>query len=146
MFDPVARRYSGQSLSQTYITNEKEKKRVYNERVLEVENGTFTPLVFSVYGGMGKECNTFFKRLTSMLAEKRGEKQSIVATWLRTKTSFALLRSCLVCLRGSRYHYYRPTVSNTTIGIEMKEGSSNSAIMMMHETLLIAQLQQFLYK
>ena len=53
VFDPLTRRCQGQSLAQTYVTNEKEKKRMYNRRVLEVENGTFTPLVFNVYGGMG---------------------------------------------------------------------------------------------
>ena len=54
VFHPNARRF--QSLKQTYVTNEKEKKRAYNQGVLEVENGTFTPLVFSVFGGMGEEC------------------------------------------------------------------------------------------
>ena len=44
--------------------NEKEKKRQYNERVLEVEHGSFTPLVFSSNGGMGRECSTFYKRLS----------------------------------------------------------------------------------
>ena len=29
------------------------KKREYNERILEVENGSFTPLVFGTNGGMG---------------------------------------------------------------------------------------------
>lgn len=31
------------------------KKKSYNRRVLEVENATFTPLVFSTCGGMGEE-------------------------------------------------------------------------------------------
>ena len=97
VFDPSARRYQNQTLSQTYITNEKEKKRGYNERVLQVENGTFTPLVFSVHGGMGPECKTFFKRLASLLSEKRNENLAAVSTWVRTRISFALLRSALVC-------------------------------------------------
>ena len=54
VFDPLAKRYKVESLEQSYRSNENEKKRFYNERVLEVENGTFNPLVFSVYGGMGK--------------------------------------------------------------------------------------------
>ena len=36
--------------------HEQEKKRNYNRRIMNIENGTFTPLVFSVFGGMGKEC------------------------------------------------------------------------------------------
>ena len=78
IFDPLAQSYSTQSLSQTYSKHEKEKKRCYNERVLNVENGTFTPLVFSAYGGMGRECSTFYKRLYEMIAEKRKEERSIV--------------------------------------------------------------------
>ena len=30
----------------------KRKKRQYNERVLQVGNGSFIPLVFSIYGGI----------------------------------------------------------------------------------------------
>ena len=33
--------------------NENEKKRKYNSRVTEIEQGTFTPLVFTTTGGMG---------------------------------------------------------------------------------------------
>ena len=52
-----------QSPSQIHLTTEsvikkyeQEKKRNYNRRIMNIENGTFTPLVFSVFGGMGKEC------------------------------------------------------------------------------------------
>ena len=40
--------------------NEQEKKRAYNERVLQIEHGTFAHLVFSIYGSMGRECRTFY--------------------------------------------------------------------------------------
>ena len=33
-----------------------EKKRKYNSRVTEIEQGTFTPLVFTTTGGMADEC------------------------------------------------------------------------------------------
>ena len=69
VFDPNASRYT--KLSQSYALNEKDKKRNYNERILDVDNGSFTPLVFSLNGGMGRECRTFYKRLSVMLAEKR---------------------------------------------------------------------------
>ena len=36
---------------------ENEKKRVYNQRVIEIEHGTFTPLVFGTNGAMAKESN-----------------------------------------------------------------------------------------
>ena len=53
VFNPNARRYAKQELSKTYQLNEKEKERLYNERIMQVEHGTFTPLVMSATGGMG---------------------------------------------------------------------------------------------
>ena len=70
--------------------------------LVNVENGTFTPLVFSVNGGMGRECKKLYSRLTEMTAEKRNISNSIATTFIRTKISFSLLRSMLLCIRGSR--------------------------------------------
>ena len=39
--------------------NEDEKKKEYTERVLNVEKGNFTPLVFLTSRGMSKECKRF---------------------------------------------------------------------------------------
>ena len=47
VFNPNANRYVNQSLKKTYEINEKEKKRVYNERVQEIEQGSCTPIVMS---------------------------------------------------------------------------------------------------
>ena len=47
-----------------------EKKRKYNERILQVENESFTPLVFSVNGGMGKEANKCYSVIAEKLAKK----------------------------------------------------------------------------
>ena len=102
VFDPNALRYFNINLQKSYSRNEMEKKRHYNDRVLEVENGSFTPLVFSIYGGMGRECQTFYHRLDEMIAEKQNAKLPIVISWLRTKICFSLLKSCLLCIRGSR--------------------------------------------
>ena len=41
---------------QIYRMHENEKKRIYSKRVTEIEQGTFTPLIFTTTGGMGKEC------------------------------------------------------------------------------------------
>ena len=86
-----------------------------------MENGTFTPLVFSVHGGMGQECRMFYKRLSSLLSEKRGENYSMVASWVRTRTSFSLLRSALMSIRGTRHRYYQPTVAEVDIELDLAE-------------------------
>lgn len=102
VFDLSARRYKGLELSKCFKRNEEEKKRHYNERVNLVEYGTFSPLVFSTNGGMARECHTFYKRLSGMLAEKRGVSTHQTTSFLRSKISFSLLKSALLCIRGSR--------------------------------------------
>ena len=55
--------------------------------------------MFSVTGGMGRECSMFFKKLNQLISIKRKEKLSVVTYGIRCKISFALLRSCLLCIR-----------------------------------------------
>ena len=98
VFNPYAQRYSTQSVKSSYIINEKEKKRQYNRRILEVDRGSFIPLIFSTTGGMGRECNSFIDALATMLAEKRYQPFSNVINWIRTKISFALTRSMILCI------------------------------------------------
>ena len=42
---------------------------MYASRVMEVEQATFTPLVFTTTGGMVPECQAYYKRLAK---ERRG--------------------------------------------------------------------------
>ena len=102
VFDPSASRYLNQNLRQCYQRNEREKKNAYNERILNIEHGSFTPLVFTIQGGMSRECHMFYKRLSELISIKRNEPLALMTNWVRTKISFALLRSCLLYLRGSR--------------------------------------------
>ena len=91
--NPIAKRYSTQSLSAAHKRNENEKKKSYNQRVQQIEHGTFTPLVFSSFGGMAHECNAFYKRWERRIAGKRGQEFAVIMNWVRTKLSFSLLRS-----------------------------------------------------
>ena len=50
---PNADSYRDLSPKQIYRIHENEKKLKYNSRVTEIEQGTFTPLVFTTTGGMG---------------------------------------------------------------------------------------------
>ena len=81
---------------------ENEKKRVYNQRVIEIEQGTFTPLVFGTNGAMAKECQICHKLLAKKLSLKRNKKYCEIMSLIRTQISFSLLRSMLICIRGSQ--------------------------------------------
>jgi len=102
VFNPLAARYRDTDLNKCYLQNEKEKKRHYNERVLNVEHGSFTPIVLSANGGVGREGEKFYSRLAEMISQKRKTHYSIVAAWVKRKISFSLVRSVMLCVRGSR--------------------------------------------
>ena len=102
VFDPNAGSYSKQTLKQCYSLTENEKKRYYNTRIMEVDQGSFTPLVFTIAGGIGGEDRAFYSRLATLLSLKNGIEKSKVLSWVRSKVNFALLRTMLLCLRGSR--------------------------------------------
>ena len=115
VFYPFAPSYSCKPLAAVYKEHERKKRLEYGRRVREVEQGSFTPLVFTANGGMAPEATVTFKRLASLLAEKRDESYSSIMGWLRCKISFNLLRSALLCLRGSRS---RPTEGSESTTIE----------------------------
>ena len=70
----------GKETSTIFKEQEEEKKRKYQQRVLDVEMGSFTPLVFGTNGGMGADCNCFLKRLAEKLSEKNEEPYHITIT------------------------------------------------------------------
>ena len=102
VFHPNAPSNSSRSLPAAYKKHEDEKKRTYGQRILEIEHGVFTPLVLSTSGGMGREAQTFYKRLADLLSLKRDVPYCSLMGWLRCKLSFATLRSAVMCIRGSR--------------------------------------------
>ena len=111
VFNPYAPSNRQPSLPATYKKHEQEKKRQYLQRIREVENSSFTPLVFSSAGGMAREARIFYKRLASLLAEKWDQPYSTTMDWLRCTLSYSLLRSSILCLRGYRSshgHAIRP--------------------------------------
>ena len=102
VFNPYAKSYMSQNLEAAFKMGENSKKRAYNTRVIRIEHGTFTPLVFSSCGGNGFETGAFISKLTEKLAEKKDLAESVVSNYIRTKVSFELVRSQVACIRGSR--------------------------------------------
>ena len=109
-------------LNQIYRQHETEKKRQYASRILEVEQATFTPLVFSTTGGMAVECKRYHSRLAELVATKKG--YATTMSWIRARVSFALLRSALLCLRGSRATR-RIHLELTDIDFDIEKGHAN---------------------
>ena len=102
VFNTFAESNQSPCLAATFRRHEGDKRRAYEEHIREVEQGSFTPLVFSSSGGMGKATSVTYKRLASLLSEKWNSPYSLVMGWLRCSLGFSLLHSSLMCLRGSR--------------------------------------------
>ena len=65
-----------QGPQQIYCIHENDKKRLYWRRVLDVEHGSFTPLLFTTTGGMGKECIRYHSGLAELEAATNEEHYS----------------------------------------------------------------------
>ena len=102
VFHPNCKTYVGREVAKVYKEKEQGKKRAYNERIIQVEKGTFTPVVFSTFGGMGQEADRYHKRLAELISEKRHENYSDVVNYIRTRLRFCLLKCILISLRGTR--------------------------------------------
>ena len=58
--------------------------------------------MFTPYGGTGREAEIFMTELVQKLAERKNMTSNTVIHWSRSKGSFNLLKSAVMCLRGSR--------------------------------------------
>ena len=103
---PNSPSYIDKTPEQIYEQHEREittvgiTKRNYNSRVLQVERGSFSPLIFTTTGGMGPEATKYHRQVAKLLADKRGEEYSHVMNYVRTKIRFSILKSTLVAIRG----------------------------------------------
>ena len=69
--------------------------------------GDYT-LVLSATGGMGREATTFYKRLVDGISRKERKEYSVVMGWIRCRLFFEILRSTIVCIRGSKFSRHHP--------------------------------------
>ena len=81
---------------------EREKKRKYLDRVVNVEKATFVPVVLSTFGGYAPEAQKLLKRMAFMISQKKKEVYADVMQHLRTKIRFTLLKATLIAIRGYR--------------------------------------------
>jgi len=128
VFNLNASSYLKTAVSSLYRKFERDKQRMYelHRRTVDaclddVEMGSFTPLVFSTFGGMGGVATTEYKRLASLLGVQRNQSYSSVVSWIRCSISFSLLRSAVTCLHGVRSHRGSP-VNVGALDLAISEG------------------------
>ena len=116
IFNPFSKTYVKQEVWQSKNVHEDIKDREYKERIQDVEMASFSPLVFTFLGGAGLEAEIVIKKLAAQLSEKLKEEYADVVNTFRTKLSFALLHTSLLCLRGSKNwnDQYKPNNSTSS--------------------------------
>ena len=123
VFNPLAKTNWAKDISDMYSSNEKKKRDDYNDRIIQIEKGTFTPLVFSCTGGAAPEAEKFIKQLAKKIALKRQEEYCNVVSFIRRRIRFDILKSCAIAFRG----YRKPTlgvahVSGLDYGVQSFDG------------------------
>ena len=91
LLHPIAPSYHLSDLNQLYKTHKREKMRKYNSCVIILEAGSFTPLIYTTFGGMGPQATKYHKRLAEKIADKRNEDYNHVIHNMRTRIRFSLL-------------------------------------------------------
>ena len=120
IFNPHAKSCP-KTIKDAYKYHESIKRNKYEEQIRETEHSSFNALVFACSGGAGPSASRVMKQLATKISEKRGELYADTISYIRTKISFALLRSCVLCLRGCRA--LKPRVlSETSISAVVEEG------------------------
>ena len=71
MFYPFASSYMSKNVKCLCKSFANDKKREYNERIIQVEHGSFSPLIFLSTGSMGPEAEIVIKKLAADIAAKR---------------------------------------------------------------------------
>ena len=102
VFHPNAPSYVKEPIANLHKRHQNQKKLAYMRRVIRVEQGTFTPLVFATSGGFAPEVGVVLKRVADKICKKRQENHSETMAFIRQKLRFSLLRSTLVALRGTK--------------------------------------------
>ena len=91
-----------------YRKHELEKRRGYERRVIDVEHGTFTPIVISTSGGMGPSATVAIKQLAALMSKKLASPYSKILNLICCRISYSLIDSAIMCLRGARSSTLRP--------------------------------------
>jgi len=108
--------YRKSSLSSIYRCHELQKKRKYGDHIREVEFASFTLLVFSTTGGMGRKGLTFYCRLAELLYRCDATTYSGILAWFHCTLSFSLLRSATMCIWGSHSISFRQSDASLELG------------------------------
>ena len=121
IFNPHAKSCP-RTIKEAYKLHEAQKPLKHEQRIVEVEESSFNPLVFATTGGAAPTASKVMSRIAFKLSEKGEDTYAEVMGYIRTKVSFALLKSSVMCLRGRRSLERQPEIIDSAIGAIVEEG------------------------
>ena len=78
------------------------KNSKYQQRVLQVEQSSFSPLIVGCTGGAATAAIRIMQLIADKISEKKHENYAETKNYKRTKINFALLRSAILRIRGCK--------------------------------------------
>ena len=102
VFNANAQSNISSNIEETFSHHEREKARQYSDRIVNVEHGSFTPLIFSTHGDYSQLTSRFIYQLAKLISQKRNICFSESKSWLNSKLSNLVARLTILCIRGSR--------------------------------------------
>ena len=97
-----AKSHERHSFAKALEQAEDEKDKKYKQRIEDVENVTFYPVVFTTKGKRSRKCSVVVRKLVSRIAIKRKQPTYQISQAISTYISFLLLRGEIDCVRGNR--------------------------------------------
>ena len=79
----VTRMWSYVLVCHPYVIRMSSVCHSYNEGILQVEHGSFTPLVMLATSGMSRESEKFYSRLAEIICIKRKTDYNVTITWVQ---------------------------------------------------------------
>ena len=118
IFNPFAQSYGNSSMSKCHRKDELDKKREYEEQI----RGLMFTFGILYSWGYGPNSNHSYKRIASLITDKRQEPYSTTLLFgCDANMCFSLLCSAIMCFQGSRsFHFHSEYQSILLICAEAK--------------------------
>ena len=124
IFNPLAKSCP-REIKEAYKYHENIKKLKYEDRIREVENSSFNPIVFACTGGAGPSASRIMKKLAEKISIKKKESYPDTLSYIRTRVGFALIKSATLCIRGCRALKPPVPINYTSVSAMISEAAIN---------------------
>ena len=122
IFSPYAPTNRIKDANESYLLHEILLRVKYQDRIVDIEDVSFSPLIFATTGGASRITHKLIRLIASLIAQKTNERYSEVINFIRTRVSFSLLKSTILCIRGCRGQKSKTPddISIETLSVEVR--------------------------